>query len=99
MAHRPYPVDEVSVRVRTTVRIPKQQNDDIELMSDLWSLLDAARDVKRDKKWKAASVIERLVATGIDQFWEQVGGRPHPNESDEQFVRRALEKLKKSSAR
>lgn len=90
-----YPVDEESgeERVRTSVRLSQEQHADIELITKLWNDLDRVLGRQRSRKWKAASVIERLVAVGIDGFWAQVGGRPDTREGREDFIRQAAEKL------
>jgi hypothetical protein len=96
-----YPVDdrEDPDRVRTSVRLPLETHADIEIIAKLWNELDRALGRKRTKKWKPASVIERLVTVGIDGFWAQIGGRPSTQEGRDDFARKALERLKKSSGK
>lgn len=93
MAQSYYPMDEegVSDRVRTSVRLPVEQQQDIELMAHLWNELDRALGRKKPRKWKAASVIERLIAVGIDGFWAQVGGRPATAEERKALIERVVE--------
>lgn len=99
MAASYYPVDEDDggERVKTSVRLPVEQHHDIELIAQLWNELDRAMARKRGRKWKAASVIERLISVGVDGFWHQVGGRPDTKEGRDDFVRRAVERLKQES--
>jgi alpha-glucosidase (family GH31 glycosyl hydrolase) len=65
-------------------------NDDVELMAEFWNQLDAALGKKRARKWKAASVIERLIEVGVDGFWAQIGGRPDTKEAREAAVSRVV---------
>jgi hypothetical protein len=99
MAPSYYPFDDEEdvERVATTVRLRPIQHEDIETISDLWNAMDDALGRKRQKKWKASSVIERLLAVGIDGFWEQVGGRPSSKADREAFVKQAVEQLKKKT--
>lgn len=101
MAASYYPVDEDSEdeRVKTSVRLPKQDHDDIEIIAELWNEFDRVLDRPRPRKWKAASVIERLIEVGIDGFWGQVGGRPDTKEGREEFVRKAVEKIQSQKKR
>lgn len=93
MAQSYYPMDEESEgsRVKTSVRLPQEQHDDIELMSHLWNELDRELGRKRPRTWKAASVIERLIAVGIDGFWAQVGGRPATKDDREALIARVVQ--------
>lgn len=95
MAQSYYPVGDASegARVKTSVRLPVEQDADIKLIAQLWNELDKALGRKKSRKWKAASVIERLISVGIDGFWQQVGGRPPTQEGREDFIRRAVEHL------
>lgn len=98
MAQSYYPTDddESGERVTTSVRLPKELHADIELIATLWNEFDAALGKKRAKKWKASSVIERLIAVGVDGFWQQVGGRPLTKEGRQDFVRSAVVRIRKS---
>lgn len=99
MADNYYPIDNDGSRVRTSVRLPEEQHEDIELMSELWNELDRALGNRRAKKWKAASVIERLVRVGIEGFWAQAGGRPSTEAARAEMVRRVVAEAKKSAAK
>lgn len=83
-------------RIRTSVRLPPAQQADIVLVAELWNELDKAMGRKRPRKWLAASVIERLIAVGLDGFWAQIGGRPQTQEGREELMRRAVEHLRQS---
>lgn len=99
MAPSYYPVDEEtdSKRVATSVRLQKEQHEDIELIAKLWNEIDEELGRKRPRKWKASSVIERLIAVGIAGFWEQAGARPEDKADRDQVVAHVIERLKKSN--
>lgn len=90
-----YPLkDSDGPRTRQSVRLTAEQQSDAKLIADLWSAFDAALDVEREGRgWTPTSVLERLIAVGIDGFWAEVGGRPESMEDRAEFVRRAVEKL------
>lgn len=92
-----YPLHESEEeRVRTSIRLTPEQQADAALIAQLWIALDDALGVKRPgKKWSATSVLERLVAVGLDGFWAEVGGRPSEEEDRAEFIRRAVERLRK----
>lgn len=95
-----YPLDETNedARIRTSVRLPVDKHRRVEFLVDLWNALDKAQGKRRAKKWKAASVIERLVSVGLDNFAKQVGGFPETAEQRQAMLKRAGEvvaKLKK----
>jgi hypothetical protein len=96
-----YPIDDEAEgdRVRTSVRLPASQHDDIELIAELWNEMDKALGRKRPRKWKAASVIERLITVGVDGFWGQVGGRPATKAGRADFIKQAIERLKAKQAK
>lgn len=91
-----YPVDEDldGERIRTSIRLDPEQHADIEFIAQLWNELDAALGKKKARKWKPASVLERLVAVGIDGFWHQIGGRPPTREGRAEFIRQAVKRLR-----
>jgi len=90
-----YPMKEVDeVRTRTSIRLTSEQQSDAALIAELWAAFDDALELQRaGRKWTATSVLERLVAVGIDGFWQEVGGRPESTEDREEFIRRAVERL------
>lgn len=96
-----YPVSEEqdSERVRTTVRLKKELHEDVEFVVQLWNEFDKALKRKGAKKWKANSVIERFVEVGVAGFWQQVGGRPESQQDREEFIRLAVERIKKQGAK
>lgn len=91
-----YPVDddEGGERIKTSIRLAAEQHQDIEFIAELWNELDAALGKKKARKWKSASVIERLLAVGIDGFWSQIGGRPPTREGRADFIKQAVKRLK-----
>lgn len=93
MAASYYPMDEEddSTRVPSTVRLSERDHERIQFMADLWNALDASRDLNRAKKWKASSVIERLVQVGLDGFGAQIGGWPESRDERAAMLRRAGE--------
>jgi hypothetical protein len=96
MATSYYPINDETdeERVRTSVRLPASQQADIILVAELWNELDKAMGRKRPRKWLPASVIERLIAVGLDGFWAQIGGRPESQEGREAIMRRAVAQLR-----
>jgi len=92
-----YPLnDETEDRIRTSIQLTQAQRADAALIAQLWQALDEALEIKRPgKKWSATSVLERLVAVGIDGFWAEVGGRPSDDEDRAEFIRRAVERVRK----
>lgn len=96
-----YPIEEETEgeRVRTSVRLPPAQHDDLELIAELWNEMDKALGRRRPRKWKPASVIERLISVGIDGFWGQVGGRPATKAGRADFIKQAIERLKSRQTR
>ncbi|NTX07009.1 hypothetical protein [Myxococcus sp. CA040A] len=94
-----YPVeqDRDSGRVPLTIRLQPDRHEDVELLVRLWTELDASLGTKRAKKWKPSLVVERLIDVGVDGFWQQVGGRPETQEGREEFIRRAVARLKKQT--
>lgn len=97
MARSYYPIDDDSdeERVRFSVRLSARQNEDLESIAKLWNEIDLVLERKRPRKWKSASVIERMVQVGIDGFWEQIGGRPPSKEGRQDFIRKAIADLRK----
>ena len=91
-----YPVDEDNggERIKTSIRLDADQHSDIEFIAQLWNELDAALGKKRSRTWKSASVIERLIAVGIDGFWHQIGGRPPTKEGRAEFIKQAVKRIK-----
>lgn len=96
MATSYYPLDDEKPEpmIRTSVRLPESQQADIVLVAELWNELDKAMGRTKSRKWLAASVIERLIAVGLDGFWAQIGGRPETQEGREELMRRAVEHLR-----
>lgn len=94
-----YPLDgdRDTGRVSLTIRLQPDRHEDIKMLVRLWTEFDAALGTKREKKWKPSMVVERLIDVGIDGFWQQVGGRPESQEGREEFIRRAVARLKKQS--
>lgn len=92
-----YPVDddETEDMVRVTVSFPKSVADELQLVADLWNEFDSELAPKRREKWLVARVVRRFVNVGLDAFWDQVGGRLPSKEGREEFVKRAVEKLRR----
>lgn len=80
-------------RIKTSVRLTSEQRADVDLIADLWNGFDAALGRTGGKSWTATSVLERLIAVGIDGFWQEVGGRPESSGDRAEFIRRAVERL------
>lgn len=92
MAQSYYPLDEAKTGepIRTSVRLSPEQHQDVELIAKLWNDLDRDLGRRRPRKWKAASVMERLIAVGIDGFWGQIGGRPTTKEAREEAIAKVV---------
>lgn len=98
MAQRYYPeAEEEGEKVQTSVRLPTQQHEDILLIADLWNELDKVLGRRRPRKWKPASVIERLIAVGIEGFWGQIGGRPETEDDRKAALAKAVELARERS--
>jgi hypothetical protein len=101
MAQSYYPLDDAKVGepIRTSVSLTPEQHQDVELIAKLWNELDKELGRRRPRKWKAASVMQRLIAVGIDGFWGQIGGRPTTKDEREAVIAKvvalAREKSKK----
>jgi hypothetical protein len=93
MAAGYYPLDDDDEEpaVRTTVRLPNSKHERVKYVADLWNALDKAAGKTRAKKWKSASVIERLVSVALDGFAAQIGGWPATAEQRKEMIRRAGE--------
>jgi hypothetical protein len=93
MAADYYPFDEEAevTRVATTVRLTKLEHEQLQFVADVWNAFDKARQIKRSKKWKVASVIERFLAIGLEGFGLQIGGWPSTLEERKQLLKNAAE--------
>src|SRR6266545_3308129 len=97
-AYYPLNEDQEAERIRTSVRLPIPEHERVAFLADLWNALDKASGKKRAKKWKAASVIERLVSVGLDGFAGQIGGWPESKAERAEMIKRAsevIDRLKK----
>lgn len=91
-----YPLQERSSAKRSTtsIRLTEEQRADVEFVAELWNAFDKELEQERaGRKWSATSVLERLIAVGLDGFWAEVGGRPATQEGREEFIRRAVAHL------
>ena len=97
MAMSYYPKNEGSDERRkaTSVRLRLASDERVKFLAALWNALDKARGMERPRKWKAASVIERLVDVGLDGFGEQIGGWPEDKDERAEMLRRAGEVVDK----
>lgn len=96
MARSPYPVDEHDEpgKIRFTASLEKETHAELDLIEQVWNALDAALKIKRKGgQWKAtSSVIQQLVASALDEAWEQLGGKPATPAAREELVRAFIEK-------
>lgn len=102
MAASYYPVDEDDEpgKVRFTTAVKAELHADLDLVADLWNEFDEHLEKNRRVKWKGTtSVLERFVAIGLDGFWQQVGGRPPTKEGREEFIRAAIERIRKQGSK
>lgn len=96
MAASYYPLDEEDSgeQVKTSIRLSAERHEDIQLIAELWNEIDQQLGRQRARRWKAASVIQRLIHVGIDGFWQQVGGRPTTKQDRQAFIATAVERLR-----
>ena len=101
-----YPFDEETEGepVPSTIRLPKSLLEKVEFIADLWNAFDVELGKGRKYKWKASSVIERLVKVGATRFGASIGGYPStPEERKDaleragEIARRAAESAKRTS--
>lgn len=95
MADNLYPVTPEGPRLRVsfTVRLTPEQHRLIGLIADVWNATDAALNLKRRRRWKHSSVIARLVAVGIDNFFDGVKREPPPKGNEADFVEHCVRTL------
>jgi hypothetical protein len=87
------------IRTTFTVRLTPDQVGYVKLIADAWNAADAAAGVKRSRKWKPSSVVSRLIAVGIDNFFDGVQLKPPETERErEAFIRHCAELLAKSGS-
>lgn len=96
-----YPLgdDEEVERVQTTVRLKKGTSEDIDQISEIWNEFDTALNKKRGKKWKASTTMEQIIEVGVNNIWKKLGGRPKDKAERDEFVRRAIEAIRKEASR
>jgi hypothetical protein len=82
-------------RIATSVRFRYEDYEHLVFLSRLWNEGDKARGVKRRRKWKASSVIDRLVRTQLKMVEEQMGGWPESKSEADDIIRRAVAAIAK----
>lgn len=99
MANRYYPLEEESEddRVRLSISLSKEQHAALQLIELLWNALDDALGRQTGRKWKISRVVERFVSVGIKGFWDEVGGEPAPGMSNEEFIRQAVDRVRRQA--
>lgn len=84
-------------RVRFTLRLEDLKSHHLKLMALAWNGFDAAIGRKRRHKWKPTSILEHFATVTLEEFHSQVGGPQREDESDAEFVRRAVAELRKAA--
>ncbi len=76
-------------RIKTSVRLMKELDDELEFIADLWNAFDKLRPgKKRKKKWKKSSVMELFIQAGRDRWAKRMGDMPAPEDRKE-YLRQA----------
>jgi hypothetical protein len=98
MATLPYaPPEDASDKPlkRISIRLEEDETEELERIAETWDALDAALEAKRRHRWSSASVMERMIRVGMNDFWTQIGGPKREGESDAEVVARAVDAVKK----
>lgn len=95
MAKSSYPLDTAPAQpvTKLAVHMTEEEKADLQLVADLWNAFDRARNIKRSRKWETKKVMEQLVRTGLENFWEQVGGKPETGALRKSAVQAAIDRL------
>ncbi len=95
MAKSLYPLHATptSERRRLTIELTDAQIAEVQLIADLWNAFDRVRGAKRSRKWEVKSVLEQLTIGSMEEFWEQVGGRPSTGAMRESAIKAAIAEL------
>lgn len=95
MAKSLYPLDRAPSKpmTRITVELTEDEKAEIQLVADLWNAFDRARGVKEGRKWERKPVLEQFIRTSLENFWEQIGGKPPTAALRESAIKAAIAKL------
>lgn len=95
MAKSLYPLDRkpTSERKQINVSLTDDEKADVQLVADLWNKFDQIRGVKEGRKWERKTVLEQFIRTSLENFWEQIGGRPPTGTLRESAIKAAISKL------
>lgn len=90
-----YPLDDDKdvESIRTSIAVEKDLDEDVQFIADLWNAFDEVRKVNRDKKWKKASVMQRMIHFARGVMGDQIGGIPRTPAERAAFIRNAKQKL------
>lgn len=90
-----YPLDDEKEveSIRTSIAVEKELDEDLQFIAELWNAFDDVRKIRRDKKWKKASVMQRMIHFAHQVFGDQVGGIPRTAADKAAFIRNAKQKL------
>jgi hypothetical protein len=90
-----YPLDDEkdAATIRTSIALEKDLDEDVAFIAELWNAFDEVRGISRDKKWKKASVMQRMIQFARQVFGEQIEGFPRSPEERAAFIRNAKAKL------
>jgi hypothetical protein len=92
-----FPDDEelLPERITTSVRFRHEDYEHLEFLARLWNEGDRARGLRRRRKWKVSSVIDRLVRAQLKTTSEQMGGWPESKSEADDVIRRAVAAITK----
>lgn len=92
-----YPLDRPKAvkRSKTSVRVSEQEKADLQAIAKIWGQMDETLGIGETDGWSPTTVMEQLIRSGIDDAWEQMGGRPPTDDLREEFVRKAIANIQK----
>lgn len=82
---------------RFSVSTDMQTYEGLLFVADLWNALDAARGIKRHRKWGPANVVPRLVRASLAGLLAQVGD-PSTEEERATAIERAVKEALRADA-
>lgn len=102
MAKSLYPLDSPKQQPapkKISIHLSKEEQAEVQMVADLFNAMDRARGVKRQgRKWERKSVLEHFIRTSLNNFWEQIGGRPESFILRDGAVKAAIAALEKEHA-
>jgi hypothetical protein len=75
---------------RFSITLDKETLDQVEFLAELWNAIDAARKVKRYRKWVASNVCPTLIRASVAGVLEEMGGFPESKQEREAVIAKAV---------